>query len=303
MVVIPILHSHCDAPSNFVTVEGLLIRSRPPERMSASWHFAEHFVVKSVPLLKDNYCYVVKCLKTNALAAVDVAVPDPVIAALSKELSKPLDGRSFAILTTHRHADHSGGNRALAQAFPGLEVHGGEKDDIPAVTHPHKDGDTFTVGQLVVNVSHTPCHTKGHVVYHVFHPDDAGAGAVFTGDTMFVGGIGAFFEGDALQMVNALKKIGSLPPQTRVFPGHEYTLNFLKFAKTVEPDNVVLKDWTARFTAERAAGRPAIASTLEAEKQGLNPFMRAAFMVPEFVASQGINDPVKLMQHLYDTCP
>jgi hydroxyacylglutathione hydrolase len=263
----------------------------------------EHFTVRVVPVLKDNYSYVVKCLKTGKLAAVDVSEVDPIVHALSHEAGAKLSASDFVVLTTHRHADHSGGNKKLAATFEGLQVYGGAEDSIPAVTKPLNDGDSFSIGELAVSVRHTPCHTKGHVIYHVFHPEAADRGAVFTGDTMFVGGIGAFFEGTAEMMVEAMKVIGSLPPPTQVFPGHEYTMNFLKFAATVEPDNAVLKEWTAKFEHERKEHRPAICSTIEAERRGLNPFMRASFGEEALSDKTNIRDPVKLMQHLYDTCP
>jgi hydroxyacylglutathione hydrolase len=103
----------------------------------------------------------------------------------------------FSILTTHKHWDHSGGNKEMAEKIgSALKIYGGAKDSIPGVTNPVDEGQTFQVGNLSVKVFDTPCHTSGHVVYHVTHPEDPENGAVFTGDTMFVGGIGAFFEGN-----------------------------------------------------------------------------------------------------------
>jgi len=266
--------------------------------------FGEHFTVRVVPVLKDNYSYVVRCLRSGMLAAVDVSQPEPVIAALSEERGGvPPSAKDFMVLTTHKHADHSGGNKTLAANFAGLEIHGGAHDHIPAATVQHQDRDGFRLGDLEVRVRHTPCHTKGHVIYHVYHPDAAEAGAVFTGDTMFVGGIGAFFEGDAAMMVDALRCIGDLPPPTRVFPGHEYTMGFMDFAATVEPANPTLKEWRDKFAALREERKPAVASTLEAERAGLNPFMRAAYGDAAIKAATKADDPVAMMQKLYDTCP
>lgn len=277
--------------------------------------------VRIVPQLQDNYAYVVQCLATRAMACVDVSEPPAVLAAMQEWKAedaaaggKPLTAGDFSVLTTHKHRDHSGGNPAMAKAFgDSLVIRGGAIDKVAACTHPVSDGDEFALGALKVKVLHTPCHTKGHVLFHVSHPDDSDNGAVFTGDTVFVGGIGAFFEGDANDMIAALRRFSSeIPAATKVFPGHEYTMNFLGFANSLEADaaaNPVLAQRTDYFASERAAGRPAVPSTV-GDELAINPFVRAAVGGSAAAAlhralgvPEGNENRTALMQAVYDKCP
>ena len=177
------------------------------------------------------------------------------------------------VLTTHHHWDHAGGNEKLVSKFKKnpLEVYGGD-DRIGALTKKVGQDDTLEIGSLKVKCLFTPCHTTGHICYFVQAPN--GEQAVFTGDTLFIGGCGRFFEGTAEQMYSALiEKLGKLPNETKVFCGHEYTVQNLKFCKHVEPNNSdILKkiDWAAE---KREAKEPTVPSTIGEEKL-INPFMR-----------------------------
>lgn len=157
-------------------------------------------------------------------------------------------------MTTHWHGDHSGGNVSLKKAFPGVNVMGGAEDNVPGCSTPIKNGDTFDMlkGQIKMKCYHTPCHTRGHICYYL-EADGCQDGAqhetvmkneymivsninrcVFTGDTVFIGGCGYFMEGDAHGMLAAMDVINTLPNDTKVFVGHEYTLKNLEFCKKAE---------------------------------------------------------------------
>ena len=202
--------------------------------------------------------------------------------------------RLRAVLATHHHYDHVGGNQDLLAAVPGLEVYGSADDAprIPGITRRVRDGDRVEVDRLQGRVILIPAHTSGHVAYHF--PAER---SVFTGDTLFAGGCGRLFEGDAAQMMVSLGKLAALPDDTRVYCGHEYTEKNLRFAATLEPGNPALQQKLAAVQALRRQGRPTVPSTIGEEK-ATNPFLRTDS--PELAASvrarvPGIaDDPVAL---------
>lgn len=257
--------------------------------------FGSFFEVTIIPTLRDNYCYLVRCLHTNHCALVDVGEAAPVQRVLQK-----IAAQSYAIFSTHKHTDHCGGNAELKRSFPSMEVYGHAIDAVEACTKRVKDGDEIPMGELTVKVMHTPCHTKGHVLYHFFNKQAPEQGAVFTGDTIFVGGIGAFFEGNAQQMLEACRQFVALPPPTAVYPGHEYTLNFLKFAASKDAHSDAIKEKLKRCEDLRRAGQPTVPSTVGEEIQ-TNLFLRCDDN--EWRRKCNVEDPVSCMQHLYDVCP
>jgi hydroxyacylglutathione hydrolase len=221
--------------------------------------------IVTVPQLSDNYAYLVIDDGSKECAVVDCAEADSVIAA-----AKSHGAKMVAVLTTHWHGDHSGGNSDIASKVPGIKIYGAsaEGGKIPALTDPVADGDHVRIGALEGSVIGIPAHTNGHVAY--YFPK---LGAVFTGDTMFVGGCGRVFEGKAATMVASLKKLASLPDSTQVFCGHEYTEKNLRFALTLEPHNAALKqkhEWSVKTRAEHKFTVP---STIGDEKK-TNPFLR-----------------------------
>lgn len=225
--------------------------------------------VVAVPCLTDNYAYLVVCEETGVCAVVDVPEIAPVLAALD---GLP-DVRLVAILSTHHHFDHVGGNDALLAKRGAVPVyaHASDRGRVPGQTELLEEGDAFRVGNLTVDVLHIPGHTTGAVGYVVTSP--AGEKVVFTGDTLFVAGCGRLFEGTPAMMLASLSKLGALPPSTLVYCGHEYTEANLRFAHHVEPGNADVERAQASASVRRAANEPTVPSTIEAEL-ATNPFLR-----------------------------
>ncbi|RNF09088.1 hydroxyacylglutathione hydrolase [Trypanosoma rangeli] len=287
--------------------------------------FGAAFSVAVIPVLRDNYTYVIHDQATNAVAAVDVSADTaPVldyVQRLSKSTKKGDAGevRFSTILSTHRHVDHTGGNIALLKKLGSsgtFNIIGGVNDNIPGVTQTVREGDRVSLGALQVEVLDVPCHTRGHVLYKVYHPKSVGDGvALFTGDTLFVGGIGAFFEGDAALMCRAMRKVYDLHQGASdreaaehrifVFPGHEYTVNFLEFTRAAipptHPDAAFIASQLERYKESVAQCTPTVPSSLAEEKRQ-NLFLRTCDT--SFVREMRHGDTAEaLMQYLYDTCP
>ncbi|XP_028163683.1 hydroxyacylglutathione hydrolase, mitochondrial isoform X4 [Ostrinia furnacalis] len=244
--------------------------------------------VKILPALQDNYMYLIVDKATKEAAIVDPVDPGAVLKAVEEQ-----GVNLTTVLTTHHHWDHAGGNSDLVKQHPGLQVYGGD-DRIGALTKKVQHNTRFNVGNLNVQCLFTPCHTSGHICYFVSAPEEGNDPAVFTGDTLFLAGCGRFFEGTADQMHQALINILSgLPDQTKVFCGHEYTLQNLKFASHVEPTNEEIKKKMEWSKDMREKGKPTVPSTI-AEEKLYNPFMRVnQSSVMKFAKS---NDEIETMK-------
>lgn len=243
--------------------------------------------IRILPALQDNYMYLIVDEETKEAAIVDPVEPDTVLAAVEEEkvnLTK--------VLTTHHHWDHAGGNEALVKKVTNkLTVYGGD-DRIGALTNKVGQGDKFQIGNINVECLFTPCHTSGHICYYL--TDQNESPAVFTGDTLFIGGCGRFFEGTADQMYSALiKNLGSLPDSTRVFCGHEYSMQNLKFAQHVEKDNTDITEKMNWVKELRAKNQPTVPSTIAEEKK-INPFMRVD--IPSVQQHAGCEDGIATMK-------
>ncbi len=234
--------------------------------------------VVTVPCRTDNFTYLVGADGTRDVAIVDPCEAEPVLAAVREhELCVT------AILNTHHHGDHVGGNRRVLQEFPGIPVyaHASDENRIPGLTHPLEDGDELDAAGLHYRVLFVPGHTSGHIAYVT-------EGAVFVGDTLFGGGCGRLFEGTPQMMNTSLNgKLAKLPPETRVYFAHEYTSANLNFARTVEPNNPALLRRIAEVRERRSRGEWTTPSTIDLEK-ATNPFLRVS--EPEIIASVGLTD-------------
>lgn len=218
-----------------------------------------------VPILSDNYAWLLRDDDTGAVGIVDPADAEAIIAALERE-----GGRLDLILLTHHHADHVAGTDAVRARFD-CPVVGAAADAhrLPKLDQALREGDTVALGAAHAEVIDTPGHTRGQINF--FFPDDA---VLLSGDTLFSLGCGRLIEGTAAEMFASLRKLAALPGETRVCCGHEYTESNARFAVTVEPDNRALAARAAEVRRLRAAGEPTVPSTLAAELAE-NPFLRA----------------------------
>ena len=229
--------------------------------------------VVPIPCLSDNYAYLLVCPETKEAAIIDPSEPEPVLAALQDGGRRAGDVKVVAILDTHHHPDHVGGNEEVAKRLGIERIYGhvSDKGRIPGQSHFLEEGETFTIGSLLVRVLHIPGHTLGAIAYVVTRePNDA---LVFTGDTLFIGGCGRIFEGDPPMMHRSLSKLAKLAGRTQVYCGHEYTESNLRFAAHVEPTNDAVAQARARAGAARKDGKPTVPSTI-ADERTYNPFLR-----------------------------
>jgi len=237
--------------------------------------------------LSDNYIFLLHDRLQNIAAVVDPATAAPVLDKLAE-----LKAELVAIFNTHHHHDHVGGNQQLMQKFPKLKVYGGAEDQgrIPGQQIFLQPGDRVEFGDRTAEVIFVPGHTRAHVAYY-FPPNTVDApGELFCGDTLFAGGCGRLFEGTPTQMVSSLEKLRALPDNTHVWCAHEYTLNNLKFAMTVDGENTDLQQRYAQVKACRSQGEATVPSLLGVEKR-TNPFLR--WEQPSLQAAAKSNDPVQ----------
>ena len=214
----------------------------------------------------DNFGVLVHDPKTGATASIDAGEEAPILAALEKTGWRLTD-----ILVTHHHGDHIAGLAGLRSKL-GARVVGAAADRyrIADIDLAVKEGDSFTVGGLKINVIETPGHTVGHIAFYL--PVEK---MLFAGDTLFAMGCGRLFEGSPADMYHSLQKLAALPADTALYCGHEYTLSNGRFALRVDPENAALKKRMVEVEALRAQDRFTIPSTLALEF-ATNPFLRAA---------------------------
>lgn len=228
------------------------------------------------PCLQDNYGVLLHDPQTGATAAIDAPETAAVETALKETGWKLTD-----ILVTHHHNDHTAGIPDLKQRY-GCRVVAPKKESarVPQFDAVVGEGDTVTVGNASARVIDTPGHTAGHISYW-FDADRI----VFAADTLFSIGCGRVLEGSHEMMWQSLLKLRNLPDDTQVYCGHEYTAANVRFAQTIEPDNLALEARAAEVAALRAAGKPTIPVTIGAERAA-NPFLRADD--PELAESLGM---------------
>ena len=219
--------------------------------------------IELLPALDDNYIFMIH--NNEHAVVVDPADPRVVLTALQER-----NLELVAILNTHHHADHVGGNKIL-KSQTGCTIHGWAMDNerIPGIDIQHQEGDQFVLLDEEFHLLAVPGHTTGHCAYHA-----PGLEAAFVGDTLFALGCGRMFEGTPPMFWGSLKKLRALPPKTKIYCAHEYTLANAKFACAMDPQNKTLLNRVEDLKAQRARQEPTIPVQL-ADEIATNPFLRA----------------------------
>ena len=221
--------------------------------------------VEIIPCLQDNYSYIIIDEKNNKTCVVDPSESRPIINFLEKNNLK-----LNYILNTHHHYDHVGGNSDLKKKYK-AKVVGFNKDykRIPEIDIKLKDGEIWKEDNFESKVIHVPGHTLGHICFHFYNEDN-----LFTGDTLFSLGCGRIFEGTYEQMFSSLEKIKKLPRKTKIYCGHEYTLQNSKFCIKYDKDNLELIKKINDIKKKLNNNQPTIPTTLEEELKN-NIFLRS----------------------------
>ena len=221
--------------------------------------------IEIIPCLQDNYSYLIIDEKKNIACVVDPSESDPVIEYLE---NNQIDLKF--ILNTHHHYDHVGGNKILKKKYNASVVgFKGDKHRIPEIDIALDDQENWKYENFETKIIHVPGHTLGHICFY-FHYDKL----VFTGDTLFSLGCGRIFEGTYSQMYESLKKIKELPKDTKIFCGHEYTLNNSKFCIEYDQNNENLKNKIIEIKKKLQNNLPTIPSTIKEELE-CNIFLRS----------------------------
>ncbi|MHA6724121.1 hydroxyacylglutathione hydrolase [Sphingomonas sp. RS2018] len=221
--------------------------------------------IACVPVLSDNYVWLIHDDASGETVAIDPGEADPVLAAAGDR------GWTISqVWNTHWHPDHTGGNAGVVAATQApLTGPAAEEAKIANLDVTVAEGDQVRIGDHVATVLETPGHTAGHIVFH-FADDDL----LFSGDTLFSMGCGRLFEGTADQMFANMERFAAMPDATVVYGAHEYTQSNGRFALTVDPDNAALAARMAEVDRLRAEGKPTLPTTIAVER-ATNPFLRA----------------------------
>lgn len=232
-----------------------------------------------VPVLSDNYVWLVHDAASGETLVIDPAVAEPVLAA-----AEARGWKISQIWNTHWHPDHVGGN-AQIKAATGCIITGpaAEAERISTLDVQVRGGDVVQLGGVRAMVLDVPAHTAGHIAYH-FETEQV----AFVGDTLFAMGCGRLFEGTAAQMYDNMRTLEALGDDTAIYCAHEYTLSNARFAVTVEPDNAALQQRVSDVVAARERGEATVPTTIALER-ATNPFMRAR-SVEELAARRAAKD-------------
>ena len=221
--------------------------------------------VEVIPCLQDNYSYLIIDKSNNSACVVDPSEAKPIMNFVEKE-----NINLKYILNTHHHFDHVGGNKNLKKKYNSVVI--GYKDDanrIPEIDILLEDNQIWKADNFEAKIMHIPGHTTGHICYHFFKEK-----LIFTGDTLFSLGCGKLFEGTYQDMFSSLKKIKKLSQDTKIYCGHEYTLQNSKFCIEYDPENTKLKNKITEIKKKLQNNLPTIPSTLKDENE-CNIFLRA----------------------------
>ena len=222
--------------------------------------------VIAIAVGSDNYSYLVIC-QSHAF------VVDPSDASAVMSIVEKRKVHLAIVFNTHAHFDHVGGNGALKKAT-GCEIIGSDSTSVPHIDRVIHGKDTIKIGPMEVCVIATPGHTRNDVSYYMPVSPMTRSGHVWTGDTLFTGGCGRI--GYTAQILyDSLMRLASLPDDTRVYCGHEYTVENYEFAAMIEPKNKCIQQRLFEMEQLQKSGQPTVPSTIKIEKM-TNPFLRAA---------------------------
>lgn len=220
--------------------------------------------IVQIPVLSDNYLYLIHEPISGDTAIVDPGVEEPVVQEL-----KARGWHLTHIINTHHHWDHTDANVVLKEKYQAKIIGpAADRARIPGIDIAVGEGDQVHLGEVPADVYFVPGHTKGHIAYHF--PD---ADALFSGDTIFSMGCGRLFEGTPDEMWHSLSKLIKLPDKTLVYGAHEYTVANGAFAITLEPENKALQARIEEVSELRSNNKPTVPTTLGLEKK-TNPFLR-----------------------------
>jgi hydroxyacylglutathione hydrolase len=233
--------------------------------------------IVAVPVFADNYIWLVHDEPSGETAVVDPGDAAPALAETQRR-----GWRVTQVWNTHHHWDHSGGNLAMKEAT-GCTVSGPAAEKIPGREVGLSEGSELRIGDQCGRVLEIPGHTLGHVAL-VFDDEHI----AFVGDTLFAMGCGRLFEGTAQQMYESLQRLAGLPPETKLYCGHEYTLANARFAAHAEPENPAVAARLAEAQTLRDRGEITLPTTVALERE-TNPFVRAS-TVEEFARLRTAKD-------------
>ena len=224
--------------------------------------------VISIRAFSDNYIWLV-CDNNKKFAMI----VDPVDGAVVVKTLKKLSIQPVGVLVTHFHSNHTVGIKDIIDAYPSIPVYGPVKENIPYVTNKLLGNELIKVNELdlTFKVINTFGHTAGHISYYTVN--NAEGGKLFCGDTLLGAGCGRVLGGNTIDLYNSLQTISKLPLDTLIYCAHEYTLDNLKFAKWVEPDNKAIGVREIRENLLLDIGNPTTPFLLSSELE-TNPFMR-----------------------------
>ena len=234
--------------------------------------------VSAVPVLTDNYVWLIHDGKSGETAAVDPSVAEPVLDAAAASNLKITQ-----VLNTHWHPDHTGGNDGIRDSTRCTITGPAEAERVSRMDRIVAEGDRVRVGGSEAVVWDIPAHTGGHIAY--YFEDE---GMIFVGDTMFAMGCGRLFEGTAKQMYANMQRITALPDDVRIYCGHEYTLANARFAAHADPGNADVLNRLEEAAALREEGKITLPTTV-AQERATNPFVRAS-SVQEFARLRSEKD-------------
>ena len=221
--------------------------------------------IEILKCLQDNYSYLIIDETNKNACVVDPGESIPIINFVEKNNIK-----LKYILNTHHHYDHIGGNLELKEKYGSkIVAFKDDKSRIPEIDVLVQNNQIWKADNFEAKIYHTPGHTSGHIAFYFFNEKK-----IFTGDTLFSLGCGRIFEGTYKEMFNSLNKIKKLPKETKIYCGHEYTLQNSNFCVQQDPKNSKLKDKIVKIKKKLENGLPTLPTILSEEIE-CNIFLKA----------------------------